>query len=353
MADGQFSPQQLEDIREAILDGFRRTQDLEIILHFKWGLLLERYFDLKRGTYYIVSDLLNWTEERGKTRELVALAYAERPDNPPIKQVAESLGLSLPAVQNKYDLTKPLPPKPALEALVKAQSRFVNFDLFLSRFRSLGDRICRVETSKTMGTGFLVGPDLVLTNFHVMERVKGAAEAAQVVCRFDYHAPAGAPSNGSKQYRLADDWLLANSPYSQSDLTGEGEAKPDELDYALLRISEPVGDSPARQGEARGWFDLNVGRPLLAVRDFAVVPQHPQGRTLEVAWGAVVAFNASGNRVRYDVTTDTGSSGSPCFSIELEPFALHHAADPDKKPKYNQAIPLDLIARDLNQKKAL
>lgn len=353
----KLSPQELERIRDALLGGFIKTESLEIPLKFKWGLILGRYFNLKQGTYYIYSDLVDWTEERGKTRELVKLAYSLRPVNTSIKEVAESLGISLAEATEKYGseetytFDKP-PPKPALQAMVVANSRFVDFATFLSRFQSLGDRICRVETPKTQGTGFLVGPNLVLTNFHVVEPALAPAEAQHINCRFDHHAakdPAAKPIE-SKVCRLADDWLVASRPYSASDTGGGGEAKPEELDYALLRLADDFASTPAPRGAERGWFKLDGKRPLLAIRDFAVVPQHAQGRELEVAWGAVVEFNGPANRVRYDTRTDAGSSGSPCFTLELELFGLHHATDPVQVPQFNQAIPLDLIAKDLKQK---
>lgn len=356
MADipvSKLSPEQLEQVRDAILDGYDRA-DLQISLRFKWGLLLQRYFNLTQGDFYLVSDLLNWTEQRGKTIELVALARAERPGNALIKQVADSLGISLPVVSAKYDLATPLAPKPALEGMVVANSRFIDFGTFLSRFRSLGDRICRVETPTKLGTGFLVGPGLVLTNYHVVNDVSTLAQSQQTLCRFDYHLTEGQDPDKdmSKECGLAEKWLVAKRPYSASDTTGIGEAQPEELDYALLRLAEDFGKVPTLQGNDRGWFELNAQRSLLAIRDFAVVPQHARGRKLEVAWGSVLGYNTPTNRVRYDTRTDEGASGSPCFTVELELFGLHHASDP-VAAKYNQAIPLDLIAKDLKDQGVL
>jgi hypothetical protein len=57
--------------------------------------------------------------------------------------------------------------------------------------------------------------------------------------------------------------------------------------------------------------------------------------------------------VRYDTSTDLGSSGSPCLTVDLEIFGLHHATDPMRNPQYNQAIPLDMIASDLKAKHAI
>jgi hypothetical protein len=146
---------------------------------------------------------------------------------------------------------------------------------------------------------------------------------------------------------------LAKSGYSESDISGEGEPKAEELDYAVLQLADRIGERPGRGDDQRGWFSLLTERPLLALRDFAVVPQHPEGRRLEVAWGSVLNFNSLGNRVRYDTSTSAGSSGAPCLTIDLEIFGLHHARDPSIDPQFNQAVPLDLIATDLRSKNIL
>ncbi len=356
----KLSGPQLEQVTEAIVDGFD-LGELTIALKFKWGLTLANYVNTAQGYYGVVAELISWTERRGKTPELMALAYAERPRNPAVRQAANALGLALSDASEKYDLARPLPPKPPLEALVVRHSRFVDYGKFLDRFGSIGDRVCRIETPSTLGTGFLVGPNHVLTNFHVVESLeKTPAYVAQTVCRFDYRREVDAdtsekPRSENKNSapttsRLDGEWLLAKSRYSESDVTGGGEARSDELDYALLQLAESVGNQCASDGKNRGWFSLTGERPLLAVRDFVVVPQHAQGRTLEVAWGGVLDFNGLGTRVRYDTSTEAGSSGSPCFSVDLELFGLHHATDPIQKPKFNQAIPLDLIASDLKAK---
>ena len=349
----KLSGPQLEEVSEAIVDAFD-IRELTQVLRFKWGITLGNYVDPHQGFYGIVGDLIEWTERRGKTLELVALVCAERPDNEIVQQVGRALGISSVDARQKYDLTQTRPEKPALEALVAHQSRFVDYGRFLSRFCALGRRICRVETPSMLGTGFLVGPDRVLTNFHVIE-----AAGAQTVCRFDYHedghaaAAAGRVPPGPTVCRLASGKPLAESRYSESDRSGQGEPKADELDYAMLQLADRIGERPTEGGDQRGWFSLQTERPLLTLHDFAVVPQHPEGRRLEVAWGTVLSFSSLGTRVRYDTSTSAGSSGAPCFTVDLEIFGLHHARDPSTHPQFNQAIPLDLIAADLKSKNIL
>ncbi len=236
--------------------------------------------------------------------------------------------------------------------MVNSHSRLIDYALFLARLQSVGERICRIETPIKTGTGFLVAPDCVLTNFHVVEEAIGnLALLDKVVCRFDFRETAtGANPTTPKPCKLAGNGFLAISPYSRSDLTGNGEPCADKLDYATLRLAEQVGAMPGSNGKPRGWFKMVADSPVVAMRDFVVIPQHAGGNKLEISWGSVVAFPASGNRLRYDTTTKSGSSGSPCFTADLDIVGLHHAAEPIYKPTYNQAVPLWLIARDLEAK---
>jgi hypothetical protein len=355
----ELSGAQLEEVSAAIVDAFD-VGELTRILKFKWGIILGNYIDLRQGFYGVVGDLIGWTERRGKTLELVALVCAERPGNGTVQQVAHALGISIADATQKYDLAKKTPEKPALEALVAHHSRFVDYGRFLSSFRALGNRVCRVETPAVLGTGFLVGPDRVLTNFHVIEAAEKSNRMAQTICYFDYHEDgdaAAAAAGGAPQEptvcRLASGQPLAKSPYSESDTSGQGEPKAEELDYAVLQLADRIGERPGGSDDQRGWFSLQIERPLLALRDFAVVPQHPEGRRLEVAWGSVLNFSSLGTRVRYDTSTSAGSSGAPCLTVDLEIFGLHQATDPSTNPQFNQAIPLDLIARDLKSKNIL
>ena len=81
--------------------------------------------------------------------------------------------------------------------------------------------------------------------------------------------------------------------------------------------------------------------------DIILVPQHPDGRSLELAFGAVLEFNASGNRLRHDANTEEGSSGAPCLSVSLSPFGLHHASSPTRKVRYNQCVPIRHVIQHL------
>lgn len=346
----KFTGEELQEIMEAIVSGYD-LQDWRQTLRFKWGLVLDNLINPHQGFYGVVSDLISWTERKGKTRELLALAFAESPGNENLRQLAIKHELALEDTVLKYG--KETPPKPAtLEAMVNSHSRLIDYGRFLARLQSLGPRICRVETPYKKGTGFLIGSDCVLTNFHVVEEVVGDPSSAEkVICRFDLRETAsGQTAITPKPFKLAPNGIGPSSPYSPADLTGRGDPQLGELDYAVLRLAESVGSMPMGAGEQRGWFELSNDALIVAMHDFVVIPQHALGNKLEIAWGSVVSFPASGIRLRYDATTEAGSSGSPCCTADLDIVALHHAAEPLRKPNYNQAVPLWLVARDLERK---
>ena len=336
---------------EAIRDAYRRPE-LNSVVRYGMGIRLDDYFDTKQGFKFVVDELVDWAASEGKFLDLLALAFHEKPGNPALAREAQRLGISAPRHLRRFDHAAEPPEAPdSLEALVERKSRLTTVREFQERFAALTARVCRIDTGFRRGTGFLVGPDLALTNYHVMQEVIAQSEAARQHVQFRFDDIADGNSQSQACCGLAETWRLASSPYSASDLTGEGEPGPGELDYVLLRLDARIGEAAPPGGEReRGWFRLQPkSGPIMARHDVTLVVQHPRSRPMEAAWGIIVDFAGSGRRVRYNVTTDEGSSGSPCLTADLVPFALHHAADPAQHPRYNQGIPLALIAADAQQ----
>jgi hypothetical protein len=346
----KFDGEQLEAVVDAIAGGYDYS-DWSRLLLFKWGLVLANYVNPQQGFRGVVADLVAWTERKGKTRELLALARADNPGNENLRLLATMYGLTSTETDQKYNTTTLEKPS-NLEALVNSHSRLIDYAQFMSRLKGVADRICVVETPFKEGTGFLVASDQLITNYHVVEEIiANPCLANKINCSFDFRGDGGAII-GIKRYELRANRVIASSPYDESDLTGAGEPNLDKLDYAILQLGEKIGNLPGSANSARGWFDLVqvADRPVVALHDFLLIPQHPGGDALKISWGNVVSFPGAGSRVRYDATTANGSSGSPCFTLDLDIIGLHHAAEPQNKPRYNQAIPIWLIAKDLETK---
>ena len=179
-----------------------------------------------------------------------------------------------------------------LEAIVAQVNGLRSTDAFRGEMQAVERRICRIENAgdTAVGTGFLVGPNLVLTNFHVYE----ALDWQSAVAHFDYHE-----DHSGQCYRL-DGPALATSSV-------------DKLDFALLHLSHPAG-------KERGW--LEPKRHEFGKEDILLILQHPQGRRLELGIGQIGGVTE--NRITYSTNTDFGSSGAPVFLTDWRLVALHH-----------------------------
>lgn len=248
-----------------------------------------------------------------------------------------------------------------LELKIKdAQSTF-DIGTWRRRLGEIEGRVCRIEFPEgaARGTGFLVGPSVVLTNYHVIEKLKnGAVAPAAAVLRFDYKvADDGVTVQAGTTFQLAAGWLLDSSRYSQHDLEikPSEDPSPDELDYALLKADGEPGNASVGGPTSdpnptlRHWIEIPaVDHDFAAQRSLYIV-QHPDGHPMQVALDteAVIGLNGNRTRVKYTTTTQPGSSGSPCFGPDWQWVALHHSGDPKywqgQQPEYNQGIPVPAI----------
>ncbi|HEY0331019.1 MAG TPA: serine protease [Rhodopseudomonas sp.] len=229
------------------------------------------------------------------------------------------------------------------------------------RFGRVLSSVCSIQTGGApLGTGFLVGPDTVLTNFHVVERIIDAV--GQLVqpanCVFDYQKSADNSVKLGTPIPVLRclDW----SGYGQAEITDHiNDPMPteDQLDYALLQLAQPVGQMqpPGRVLQRRGWIDLwdtpweslpppTDGVAVLPRGARVIVIQHPLGAPQVYKAREFIGDNALHTRMRYEYMTGPGSSGSPCLTEEYKLFALHHLGDPNWNAIVaSQGVPIRLI----------
>lgn len=301
-----------------------------------------------------IGALIEYFRARDWLPDLVAAAAERRPKNADLAAFATDLGLGITGPRLDNPTGKPL------EEIIQENAQFINAADFAQRLPVLMGQVCWVDIPGGGGTGFLVGKDLVLTNDHVIERIRNGDAARQdVSCIFDYKETTDGAKLEKKKLptvKLFDDaqkWLVDRSPTSQFDWDPTlGDAPETELDYALLRLAEPIGDLPVggstadsqASAQKRGWIDVHVQPAPLTTGNQVFLLQHPKGEPLRLTIGAVKAFNGQKRtRMRYDANSKDGSSGSPCFNADLQLVALHHAYDPAFPRKWNQAVPLDKI----------
>ncbi|MHB8268819.1 trypsin-like peptidase domain-containing protein [Bradyrhizobium sp.] len=304
-------------------------------------------------------DLIRTTQMEGWTGKLVEWAQA-RSDNERIKNIISELRLlDLEGDQH-------LVVGGSLERTVKAKAGIIDFVPWALKLVDLRTKVCRIEDPrdplKALGTGFLVGPDLVLTCYHVVENyidvndpATGALrDESKLGCRFDYAVESAGENWGTVVPVANPGWLVAHSRFSAVDPGDEGGLPATtELDYALIRLAQPVGNAAVGTAPGkRGWIAASSLTPLPGPTDVVFIVQHPKGAALKLAVGTVIKQNPNGTRIRYDTNTEGGSSGAPCFDAKLDLVGLHHAGDPDtgQLAKYNQGVPIDKIIPDLDGK---
>lgn len=167
--------------------------------------------------------------------------------------------------------------------------------------------VCKIELPQLNrhGTGFLIAPNLVLTNYHVLgfndEEVKN--NAANLVLNFGYITEY---SENKQSFSLSK-----NSPILSQSPTTNG------LDYVLLQVDNEInGIQPVP-------YELNPPTKNMGIH----ILQHPQGATMKLAInnnGVTGIYNSDG-LIQYVTRALGGSSGAPCFNDDWQVVALHHA----------------------------
>lgn len=332
-------------LRDALIGAFPSWDALRIMTADYLDLNLATVASSNDDLVTQAFDLIESAQARGTLGDLVLAARYANPGHPDLQAFAHRIGIA--AAEQ---------PRSVLEAFVTSNQTFLDVAVWREELARLEWRVCRVDLDKVgRGTGFLVGPDLVLTNHHVVDRlIGGSAAASQVSCLFDFKMVGDEVISKGVRIDLADaEPVVASSPPSPHDVELDpktGEPGPDELDYALLRLASPAGELSPGGADAeatRGWVTLRPDVIDLTTLDAIVILQHPERLPLKLAVGTEqdLVLNGAGNRIRYTVPTLPGSSGSPVFDTDWNLVALHHSGDPDTAdPGYNEGIPISAIA---------
>lgn len=198
---------------------------------------------------------------------------------------------------------------------------------FLSRGAELRRTVARVRARTASGkdkkgTGFLVGPRLLLTNAHVMDWSDIGEESARdtlpnSLAEFDYEEQFNGTVTPVSTFRLAPATLCLISPW-------------DKLDYVLVALA-PLSS----EGTAVDQFGFNllagdVGK--IAKGEPVFIVQHPNGQPKQVVLrnNRLIDRDEDVPYLTYEADTEIGSSGSPVFNRQWEVVALHHAPQIDR-----------------------
>jgi endonuclease G len=180
--------------------------------------------------------------------------------------------------------------------------------------------ICRIVVhtegaSPSYGTGFLVAPGVLMTNYHVL----GTESDVQV-------------SSAEFNYELD----LQGQHLAPTTFTLRTDPKPilcQEFDLAIAAV-EPRSQN-GRPVEQFSWLPLSAQPGKAFIGEYLTIIQHPRGEPKQVCVreNKVLTYSGTGPYIWYQTDTDSGSSGSPVFNNAWEVVALHHCSIPNTDDK--------------------
>jgi hypothetical protein len=281
----------------------------------------------------------------------------------PVQAVKEVAPVRATAAAIEPAFTPQLTNQAGLETVINSEDNFLDIAI-LAGALYCAQAVCRIEEAggKPLGTGVLVGPDLILTNQHVL---KSKEYLEGTIARFDYKLidGVGVPHPG-RIFPFRTDFY-ESSPAEELDYAlAKTAAAPLEHLLPERSLAAATIRELAAAGKHRGYLEA-VSRFIKEGERVNII-QHPDGDPLKVVMTQnYVAADMGARRLQYVADTMPGSSGSPVFNSNWELVALHHSGTPYppdsvgdtvKKAwkgrfRVNEGIPMRAILDDFKSRK--
>ena len=357
----ELTNQQRKELHGALIEAFPTRSAMARMVDFELG---ENLAAITGGNSLndIAYELLQWAQATSALDRLVNAARAANPGNARLHAFEEAIvrdrnARPQDAALRQFADNVSLAPGPAapaaqIERIVGHSQKFSNVEAWRGA-QSKGElAVCLVEIGRQgRATGFLVGPDLVMTaGYATTDFVRDTSQPTDITVRFDYRTYGdGKTLNEGQRYALAADPIVDSSPLEL-------------LDYVVLRLAGRAGDDPVAGqagAPARGW--LTPSATTVVSGELLFVIQHPQGGPLKFAHGPCVGvstpathFNkppdAGAPRLLYDVPTEPGSGGAPVFSSDWELVAIHEGMVSHEDRSIKRGVPMAPILERLRAK---
>jgi V8-like Glu-specific endopeptidase len=333
-------------LNEALREAFPSPELFQNMLQYELGLNVWDYVGPSDSALTRVRQIINYFEARDTTVDLINGARASNPTNAKLVRISQLVAATFVA-----------PSKDELEAMIGDELETSAVTSWRERLGAIEGQVCRIANPDLtvtegggFGSGFLVAPNVVLTNWHVVNSKHFVED--KIRFQFDYKKKPDGSMNFFTDYGLAADWLLAEKPPTAHERDPKNVAytkpKEDELDFALIRLdgspgSKPIGENVV-DGLVRGYVQL-PGKKIAGDNRVLFIIQHPHGKPMELAVNIMKPqVSLDDLRIFYETDTLAGSSGSPCFNWNLDLVGLHHGFN----GILNRGIPIRKIARYLH-----
>lgn len=197
---------------------------------------------------------------------------------------------------------------------------------FLSQGFKVSRSVAYIRGSKGSATGFLIAPDLILTNNHVISKDDLLDD---YLFRFNYEENFLGQAQTVKEYRAKSQGIFYTN---------------EKLDFTIIQLEQKAGNE-------WGWLSLKPQN--VQVNNRVNIIQHPMGQPKQISLQNNLVQYVGGDVLQYITSTLKGSSGSPVFNDQWEVIGLHHAgvelSEPTTQNAYfrNQGILISSILNDL------
>lgn len=147
------------------------------------------------------------------------------------------------------------------------------------------------------GSGFMIAPDLVITNHHV---IPTAEIAAQSTFTFNYQLDANDLEAPTETVSAVSGGLFYTNP---------------DLDVTVAQIKHAAGV----------FAPLRLSTSNARMGDRVSIIQHPGGHFKKISMQHNFVQYADSRVLQYTTSTEPGSSGSPVFNDDFDVIAIHHS----------------------------
>jgi Trypsin-like peptidase domain len=221
-------------------------------------------------------------------------------------------------------------------------------------------------TGASKGTGLLIGPNLFLTAWHVIQDMFDTSVDAQGKLACTVKAPLPTlqvefnnmldeindtiqPIGSLTLINAHKEWLVSYCTCHPQELTGNIPINPVELDnysdYAIIRLAKTIGFE-------RKWVAPKANNRVPEENARIVLLQHPNGVPLKMDLSNIVDMVPHDAppppyRFLHQLNALPGSSGGPCFDKEFSLFGIHQGEWPTKVNgnTTNRGIPIAPIIK--------
>ncbi len=181
----------------------------------------------------------------------------------------------------------------------------------LQKLVTLAPAVCKLTVDINgygqYGTGFRIGEDLLLTNWHVLHRRSDRAPATTLTAEFGFE-------DDGQGKPLAPHLVSC-------DAAGVADDEAD--DWAVVRTLDPLDSA---------WPIVKLSEAAAPTRTgSAFIIQHPPGQSKRVGFVRNQVSYFDERVVQYLTDTQIGSSGSPVVDAQGRPIALHHRGDGSRR----------------------